>query len=96
MKIMDRRSTMRAVIRCAMRCGIAWLGLLLGFHAAAAPLAVTVKGIAPDGTQTTITDYRWTIEKDVTKASVPGQHATRDSYSFGMHAAICRWSPLAR
>lgn len=59
----------------------------MGVNATAAPLTVIVKGVAADGTQTVITGYRWTIEKDVTKASVPGQHATRDSYSFSMHAS---------
>lgn len=87
MKTMDWRGTLRALMQGAARLAIVCFGLLMGVQAAAAPLAVTVKGVAPDGTQTTLTGYRWTIEKDVTKASVPGQHATRDNYSFSMHSS---------
>jgi hypothetical protein len=87
MKIADGRGTLRAALQRAIRGGVALLGLLMSFHSIADPLAVTVKGVAPDGTLTTISAYRWTIEKDVTKASVPGQHATRDNYSFSLHAS---------
>lgn len=87
MKTADGRRPLCAPMRWAIRCGIALLGLLTSFHVLAAPLAVTVKGVAADGTLTTISAYRWTLEKDVTKASVPGQHATRDNYSFSLHAS---------
>jgi hypothetical protein len=50
-------------------------------------LQVTVKGIDPSGTVTEVKGYRWTIEQDVSKDSVPGQHATRDNYSFSFHSS---------
>ncbi|MEO6353014.1 MAG: hypothetical protein ABIO64_08040, partial [Burkholderiaceae bacterium] len=56
-------------------------------EALAVPLAITVKSVDKAGVETPITNYRWTIEEDVTKASVPGQHATRDSYSFSFHSS---------
>ena len=87
MKTMDRMGAVRVMVRWACKCWIAVVGLLLGLQAIAATPVVTVMGVAPDGTMTPITDYRWTIEKDVTKASVPGQHATRDNYSFSMHSS---------
>ncbi|TFW32318.1 right-handed parallel beta-helix repeat-containing protein [Massilia horti] len=55
--------------------------------ALAASLDVKVMGMAPDGSATEIRDYRWTIERDLTKASVPGQHATRDNYAFSTHTS---------
>lgn len=61
--------------------------LLMHCEAMAAPLAITVKGVNPAGVETAITNYRWTIEEDVSKASVPGQHATRDNYSFSFHSS---------
>ncbi|MDB5936126.1 MAG: hypothetical protein JWQ01_3470 [Massilia sp.] len=87
MKTVEHVGALRAVMRWAKSGGVAMAGWLLAFHATAAPLQVTVKGVAPDGTQTTITGYRWTIEKDVTKASVPGEHATLKHYSFSHHAS---------
>lgn len=62
-------------------------GFLSAADGNAAPLGVIVKGVAPDGTLTTLTDYRWTVEEDVTKDSVPGLHATRANYSFSFHSS---------
>ena len=53
----------------------------------AAPLQVTVLGVAPNGTTTPITEYRWTVEQDATKLSVPGKPATTDNYSFSFHTS---------
>lgn len=68
-------------------CALAFLGLLGPLDVFAAPVTVTVKGVEPNGTTTTLTNYRWTIEEDVTKKSVPGAHATRDNYSFSFHSS---------
>src|ERR1700682_732617 len=92
MKTTVRNGGLRGTVQYAVRFGIVF-GWLIGLHGCSGPPAtraapaITVKGVAPDGTLTTISAYRWTIEKDVTKASVPGQHATRDSYSFSMHSS---------
>ena len=75
-----------AIRRWLIGAIMAWLACL-GNQAYAAPLQITVKGIDPAGNVTEIKDYRWTIEEDVTKASVPGQHATRDNYSFSFHSS---------
>ena len=70
---------------------VATLSCLLGtFLAAAAPLTINVIGVAADGSQTSVTntsDYRWTVEEDATKASVPGQAATAANYSFSFHTS---------
>jgi hypothetical protein len=79
-------STVHRSLRRLAACLIAWAGLLCGYSLAA-PLNVTVKGVAPNGTTTVLTNYRWTLEKDLTKDSVPGRHATRDNYSFSMHTS---------
>lgn len=55
--------------------------------AMAAPLAINVVSVDKNGVQTPVTNYRWTVEEDVTKASVPGEHATRNHYSFGFHSS---------
>ncbi|MFS2215010.1 choice-of-anchor Q domain-containing protein [Telluria sp. Tellsp104] len=60
---------------------------LLGMPAVAAPLTIKVIGVDTAGTRTEVKNFRWTVEQDVTKDSVPGQHATRDSYSFSFHAS---------
>ena len=62
-------------------------GILLAQAALAAPLQINVIGVDPAGNQTPLTDYRWTVEEDVTKASIPGQHATRNNYSFSLHSS---------
>lgn len=87
MKNMDR-------MRRGLRGALVFFGCLVGLHGCvvrppvvAAPLIVAVKGVAPDGTLAPISEYRWTLEKDVTKRSVPGQHATRENYSFSHHAS---------
>jgi hypothetical protein len=91
MKTTVKRGRLCGAVQYAARFAIVFCGGLIGLHGCASPPApapaITVKGVAPDGTPTTISAYRWTLEKDVTKASVPGQHATRDSYSFSMHAS---------
>ncbi len=65
-----------------------WLcGMLLAQAAMAAPLTINVVGVSPTGAQISLSEYRWTVEEDVTKASVPNKHATRDSYSFSLHSS---------
>lgn len=64
------------------------LAILCNFaQAQTNPLQVTVKGVDPSGAVTEVKSYRWTIEQDVSKDSVPGQHATRDNYSFSFHSS---------
>ncbi len=66
------------------------LWLLLSVAAQAAPLRLKVIGVAANGTQTDITataDYRWTVEQDATKASVPGRAADITNYSFSFHTS---------
>lgn len=56
--------------------------------ASAGQLAVTLVGIAPDGTTVSLpNDYRWTVEEDATKLSIPGQPATTANYSFSFHTS---------
>jgi hypothetical protein len=65
-----------------------WMcGMLLAQGAAAAPLQINVVGVNQNGTTAAVTNFRWTVEEDVTKASVPGAHATRGNYSFSFHAS---------
>src|SRR5512133_2983937 len=63
------------------------LSYAIGSLATAAPLAITVVSVDKNGAQTPVTNYRWTVEEDVTKASVPGDHATRNHYSFSFHSS---------
>jgi hypothetical protein len=55
--------------------------------ASAAQLQINVVGVGPDGAQTALPDYRWTVEEDATKLSVPGQPATTANYSFSFHTS---------
>lgn len=59
----------------------------LGGFAQAGPLKITVMGTDPAGNVMELKDYRWTVEQDLSKASVPGQHAIRDNYSFSFHSS---------
>jgi uncharacterized repeat protein (TIGR01451 family) len=66
------------------------LCLFATFWASAASLPLTIKviGVAADGKETEITtDYRWTVEEDATKPSVPGLPATKANYSFSFHTS---------
>ena len=62
---------------------------LLGAVTASAALTVNVVGVGPDGKPlaTPLTDYRWTVEEDATKLSIPGQPATSANYSFSFHTS---------
>jgi hypothetical protein len=83
----DKKSGIR---RWGIMVVMACFACLGGMAHAAKPKVtpnVTVKGIDAAGNVKDILDYRWTIEEDITKASVPGQHATRDNYSFSFHAS---------
>ncbi len=65
---------------------LACAAVALGATAATMPLSIKVIGVAADGSETEITtDYRWTVEQDATKLSVPGQPATKANYSFSFH-----------
>ncbi|MDB5897810.1 MAG: hypothetical protein JWP41_1412 [Ramlibacter sp.] len=63
------------------------LSCFLAQVAAAAPLAIDVVRVDQAGAQTAVNNYRWIVEEDVTKPSVPGEHATREQYSFGFHSS---------
>lgn len=87
MRIFHFGEALRTVAPQVARMVIATFGSVLVAAAAAAPLSVRVVGIDPAGAPTELSNYRWSIEKDVTKTSVPGRHATRDNYSFSMHSS---------
>ena len=63
------------------------LSYLIASHATAAPLTLNVVSVDKSGAQTPVPNYRWTVEEDVSKASVPGDHATRNHYSFSFHSS---------
>ena len=67
-------------------CCLIFTVFLLGgvFHTLTAH-ALNINVVNAGGTA--ISSYRWTVEEDVTKASVPGQHATHDNYSFSFHSS---------
>ncbi|RFO95084.1 hypothetical protein DIC66_20215 [Rhodoferax lacus] len=67
---------------------MAW-GLCMAFAAAAGPLSLSVRGVGHSGIDTGVelTDYRWTVEEDATKLSVPGVPATQANYSFSFHTS---------
>jgi large repetitive protein len=63
-------------------------GMLGTTSAAEVPLTINVVGVGPDGnTVTAPTEYRWTVEQDATKLSIPGQPATSANYSFSFHTS---------
>ena len=73
---------------------LAWLSMsLLGAFTAhgqtqTVPLTITVVGVGPDGsTVAPPTGYRWTVEEDATKASIPGKPADSSNYSFSFHTS---------
>jgi large repetitive protein len=73
-----------SIPRCLALLGCAFSTILVS----AAPLTITVMGVAADGTTTPVaTNYRWTVEEDATKLSVPGQAATAANYSFSFHTS---------
>jgi len=64
-----------------LMCGLFMAGVVL-----AGPLSVTVRAVNPNGTDAgVVTSYRWTVEDDATKPSVPGKPATKENYSFSFH-----------
>lgn len=69
------------------RFALLFVALPVSCAAFAAPLSVTVKGVDQNGVETTLENFRWTVEEDTTKASEPGRHATRNNYSFGFHSS---------
>ena len=74
----------------ATRLFVMAFGLLAALAAAAAsvPLSIHVVGVTSDGTKIPLsTDYRWTVEEDATKLSVPGKPATAANYSFSFHTS---------
>ncbi len=76
-----RQSAVRlvALAFCLLGAGVAY----------AAQLTVNVIGVDKDGKSlaSPITQYRWTVEEDATKLSVPGQPATTANYSFSFHTS---------
>ncbi|HYQ80885.1 MAG TPA: hypothetical protein VEP68_05255, partial [Anaeromyxobacteraceae bacterium] len=63
------------------------LAVLPPGDALAAPLRVTVIGVDQAGNQAPVLDYRWTVEEDATKPSIPGVPANLSNYSFGFHTS---------
>lgn len=62
------------------------LWLLSSFAANAAQLSIEFRN-SSDGSVITVGDYRWTVEEDATKASVPGRPANTSNYSFSFHTS---------
>jgi hypothetical protein len=86
-------SLLRVVQNMSARFAAIMFFLFGAVAAAAAPLTINVVGVGPDGKPlaTAVADYRWTVEEDATKLSVPGQPATTANYSFSFHA---RYMPV--
>jgi large repetitive protein len=87
MKIPGGAAVLQVSNKLVTSFAIACFSLFASCNAFAATPAVIVKGVDQNGVETTISNYRWAIEEDNTKASVPGQHATRDNYSFSFHSS---------
>lgn len=52
------------------------------------PLTINLVGVAPDGTLVAPpTGYRWTVEEDTTKLSIPGRPADTSNYSLSFHTS---------
>ncbi|MDH5330329.1 MAG: prealbumin-like fold domain-containing protein, partial [Aquincola sp.] len=64
---------------------VLWLMVSLTAHAAT--LTINVVGVAADGTTAPVPSYRWTVEEDATKASIPGRPADTTNYSFSFHTS---------
>ena len=62
------------------------LWLLFSFAANAATLAIEFRN-SSDGAPITVEHYRWTVEEDATKASIPGRPADSSNYSFSFHTS---------
>ena len=72
----------------ASRLLVMALGMFAAFAAAADPLTVNVYSVPRNGVvdkNTPILSYRWAVELDATKPSVPGVPATKENYSFSFH-----------
>lgn len=77
-------STIRGAFAATVLSAVAALSPSVAW---AAPLSVTVIGVDQAGTQTPVTNYRWTLEEDTTKPSVPGVPANLSNYSYGFHTS---------
>ena len=77
-------STLRAVFAATV---LSALAALLPSAALAARLSLTVIGVDQAGNQTPVTNYRWTVEVDATKPSIPGVAANLTNYSYGFHTS---------
>jgi hypothetical protein len=56
--------------------------------ALAAPLTrITVIGVDQAGSQAPVTSFRWLVEEDATKPSIPGALANLSNYSYGFHTS---------
>ncbi|QCB45696.1 hypothetical protein [Hydrogenophaga sp. PAMC20947] len=88
MKIQSNTARSGFFGQSARHCLLAAACFFLTAVVHAAPLAVTVLGVQADGTTVNLgSDYRWTVEQDATKLSVPGQPATTANYSFSFHTS---------
>jgi len=68
------------------------LWLLVSFAAQAAQLTINVVGVSFDANGNRVgspftAGYRWTVEEDATKASIPGRPADTSNYSFSFHTS---------
>jgi uncharacterized repeat protein (TIGR01451 family) len=87
MKTYGARSFAFARLSFALLAGLA-LWLLTVSSASAVQLTINVVGVGPNGsTVAAPTEYRWTVEQDATKLSIPGQPATSANYSFSFHTS---------
>jgi hypothetical protein len=63
-----------------------FFALLLGTLPQTNALALTINVVAPDGV-TAVTDYRWLVEEDATKDSVPNATADGSNLSLSFHTS---------
>jgi large repetitive protein len=80
----------RLIKRSAALFAVVALSAFGSLTAHAAPLSISVVGVDqdnPNAAPVPLSSYRWTVEEDATKLSVPGQAATPANYSFSFHTS---------
>ena len=88
LKVGQGRQPSGSTLRTALAATMLFAAAALSPGAAwSAPLSITVIGVDQAGTQTPVTNYRWTLEEDTTKPSVPGVLANLTNYSYGFHTS---------
>jgi hypothetical protein len=71
----------------ALATAVVAIAALAPAAARAAKLSVTVVGVDAAGQQVPVTNYRFTVEEDATRPSIPGVAANLSSYSYGFHTS---------